>query len=275
MDIIGKEIEFSYGTKKVINGIDFEIKHGKFVGLLGPNGCGKTTLIGLISGTHNLTKGDITIGGKSVRKFSPKDMARILSVVPQTHIINFPFTSFEIVMMGRYPFKDRFSRFSEKDIEICLKCMSITDTNQFAKRPVNTLSGGERQRVILARALAQQPKILILDEATSDLDIHHTISFLSTVKELSLVDGMTVVAVMHDLNLASMFCDEILLMTNGKIFASGPVNQVLTKENIEKVYQTPVEIIELDDGEIFVRLMLPSLKNLTKEYLYEERLYET
>jgi len=262
MDIVGKKIEFSYGSKKVLDEVDFKIGHGKFVGLLGPNGCGKTTLIGLISGTHDLKYGEITISGTSVRNISARDMAKFLAVVPQSNTISFPFTSLEIVMMGRYPFKERFSKFLDKDIEICLKCMSVTDTLQFAKRPVNMLSGGERQRVILARALAQQPKILILDEATSNLDIRHTTSFLATVKELSRVNGITVISAMHDLNLASMFCDEILMIGNSRILASGSVDHVLTKENIELAYKTPVKVKRQDDGKISVHLEIPALKSL-------------
>lgn len=261
MEIVGKKIEFSYGSKKILDCVDFEIGHGKFVGLLGPNGCGKTTLVGLISGTHQLRHGEITIGGTSVRNISARNMAKFLAIVPQFNMINFPFTSLEIVMMGRYPFKERFGKFSYKDIEICLKCMSITDTIQFAKRPVNMLSGGERQRVILARALAQQPKILILDEATSNLDIRHTVSFLAKVRELSKVNGITVISAMHNLNLASMFCDEILMMGNNKVLANGSVDHVLTKENIELVYKTPVNVKKHDDGKIFVHLEMPESKS--------------
>lgn len=262
MNIIGKNIEFSYGSKKVLNGINFEISHGKFVGLLGPNGSGKSTLLGLISGTRHLSHGDIVIDGTSIRHISPKNMAKFIAIVPQFNMINFPYTGLEIVMMGRYPFKERFSRFSNKDIDICLKSMSITDTLHFTKTPVNMLSGGERQRVILARALAQQPKILILDEATSNLDIRHTVSFLTTVKELSKNNGITVISAMHDLNLASMFCDEILMMKNGKILADGNVEHVLTEENIELVYETPVKIEKHDDGRISVHLKIPVSKVL-------------
>ena len=262
MDIIGRNIEFSYGAKKILDGVNFEIGHSRFVGLLGPNGCGKTTLLGLISGTRHLSHGDIIIGGTSIRNISARSMARFLAIVPQFNIINFPYTGLEIVMMGRYPFKERFSRFSNKDIEICLKSMSVTDTLHFTKIPVNMLSGGERQRIILARALAQQPKILILDEATSNLDIRHTVSFLATVKELSRTQGITIISAMHDLNLASMFCDEILMMKNGKILAGGSVDRVLTEENIELVYETPVKVEKQGDGKISIHLEIPASKDL-------------
>jgi iron complex transport system ATP-binding protein len=262
MDIVGKKVNFSYGQKMVLDEVDFQIKHGKFTGLLGPNGCGKTTLIGLISGTHHLKHGEITIDGTSVRHISARDMAKFLAVVPQFNIINFPFTSLEIVLMGRYPFKDRFARFSSEDMEICLKCMAVTDTIQFARRPANTLSGGERQRVILARALAQQPKILILDEATSNLDIRHTMSFMATVRKLSHTNGITVISAMHDLNLAATFCDEVVLMKDRKIKAIGSVNEVFSQENIETVYNTPIRVERKNDNALSVHLEVPEVNNL-------------
>jgi iron complex transport system ATP-binding protein len=257
--IVGKGVRFSYGSNVVLDGVDFEIKSGRFVGLLGPNGCGKTTLIGLISGTHKFQKGEISIGGNSVGEISAREMARFLAVVPQFNSINFAFTSLEIVLMGRYPFKERFGRFSREDIELCLKCMATTDTIRFSKRPANMLSGGERQRVILARALAQQPRVLILDEATSNLDIRHTISFMATVRKLSQINGITVISAMHDLNLAAMFCDEVILMSNQKIQASGPASDVLTEENIESVYETPVRVERPLNGRPSVHLEVPDV----------------
>lgn len=257
--IVGRGVEFSYGSNLVLDGVDFEIRSGQFVGLLGPNGCGKTTLIGLISGTHKLQKGEIWIGGRPVGEISAREMARFLAVVPQFNSISFPFTSLEIVLMGRYPFKERFGRFSREDIELCLRCMATTDTIQFSRRPANMLSGGERQRVILARALAQQPRVLILDEATSNLDIRHTISFMTTVRKLSQSNGITVISAMHDLNLAAMFCDEVILMSNRKIRASGPTPDVLTEENIESVYETPVRVERPLNGRLSVHLEVPDV----------------
>ena len=259
LHIIGSGITFGYGSNIVLDGVDFEIKPGRFVGLLGPNGCGKTTLIGLISGTHKLMRGEISIGGRSVSKISAREMARFLAVVPQFNPISFAFTSLEIVLMGRYPFKERFGRFSREDIELCLKCMAITDTIRFTKIPANMLSGGERQRVILARALAQQPSILILDEATSNLDIRHTVSFMAVIRQLSRDRGITVISAMHDLNLAAMFCDDIILMNHKKIQASGLVADVLTKENIENVYETPVRIERASNGKPSVQLEVPGI----------------
>jgi len=256
--IVGQGVKFSYGSKMVLNGIDFEMSPGKFVGLLGPNGCGKTTLIGLISGTYRLQKGTILIGERPVEEISAREIARFLAVVPQFNFVNFAFTGMEIVLMGRHPFKDKFGSSSRKDIEICTKCMMLTDSIQFAKRPVNMLSGGERQRVILARALAQQPHVLILDEATSNLDIRHVVSFMTMVRRLSKMHGITVISAMHDLNLAAMFCDEVILMNNQKIQAHGSVLDVLTKENIEKVYETPVQVKQLDDV-LTVRLEIPDI----------------
>jgi iron complex transport system ATP-binding protein len=262
MDIIGRKVSFGYGQKIVLDEINFEIEEGKFTGLLGPNGCGKTTLIGLISGTHHLRHGEISIGGTSAREISARDMAKFLAVVPQFNSINFPFTSLEVVLMGRYPFKDRFGRFSREDIQICLECMAITDTIQFARRPANMLSGGERQRVILARALAQQPKILILDEATSNLDIRHTMSFMAAVRKLSHTNGVTVISAMHDLNLAATFCDEVIMMKDRKIKAMGSVNEVFSQENIEMVYNTPIRVERKNDNALSVHLEVPEVNNL-------------
>ena len=257
--IVGRNVRFSYGPKTVLDGVDFEIAPGKFVGLLGPNGCGKTTLIGLISGVLRVEEGTIRIDDRPVDTIHPRDMARFLAAVPQFNPIHFPFTGLETVLMGRYPFKDRFGRFSREDIEIGLQCMELTGTIEFARRPVNTLSGGERQRVILARALAQQPRVLILDEATSNLDIRYAVSFMATVKKLSCTQGITVISAMHDLNLAAMFCDEVILTHGRKIQAKGAVKDVLTKEHIEKVYQTPVQV-ERSNGRLTVHLEIPDIE---------------
>lgn len=258
-EIVGRNVSFSYGEKLVLDDVNFEIKPGKFVGLLGPNGCGKTTLIGLISGTHHLQKGEILIGKRKVREISACEMARFLAVVPQFNTVNFPFTSLEIVLMGRHPFKERFERTTRRDIEVCLKYMEITDTVQFAKSPITHLSGGERQRVILARALVQQPRILILDEATSNLDIRHIVSFMATVRKLNQIHEITVISAMHDLNLAAMFCDEVIMMKDKKIQAKGLTSEVLTQENIERVYETPVRVENLLNNELAVRLEIPEV----------------
>lgn len=254
--IVGKDVTFAYGDKPVLDGVHFCIEPGAFVGLLGPNGCGKTTLLGAISGTHRLQRGKVLLGERNVASYTPREIARFLTVVPQFSTVSFAFTALEVVLMGRHPFKERFERFTQDDLEICLHSMGLTDTLPFAKKPVTQLSGGERQRVILARALAQQPRVLLLDEATSNLDIRHTVKFMAAVRDLSQRSGVTVAAVMHDLNLAAMFCDEAILLHERTIQAAGPIETVLTRANIEHVYGTPVHVSRSPDGRLAVHLRM-------------------
>jgi len=232
-----RNLSFNYKSKKVLENINFDVQKGAFLGLLGENGAGKSTMLKIISKILKPDKGEILIAGKGINSYFLKEIAKIIAFVGQgeSYSSNQPFTVSEIVLMGRIPHLSRFQRESKKDIEIANDAMQLTNLLKFKSKFINELSGGERQRVIIARALAQEPKILLLDEPVSNLDIRYQIEILNLIKNLSR-NGITVVCVIHDLNLAAMFCDTLLLLNKGKILANGMPEEVLTAENIKIAY---------------------------------------
>ncbi len=235
-----KNLNFSYATKKILEDINLKINTGEFVGIIGPNGSGKTTLLKNICQILKPDKGVILIDGQV--HYKPKELAQKLAVVSENGPVNFDFTVLEIVLMGRTPFLRRFEREGKEDIEIAKRSMEATDTFQFMERPITELSAGERQRVFIAQCLAQMPKIILLDEPTNYLDINHKIRIFNFFSALNKEKGVTILSVLHDLNLASRYCDKLILMFNGKIFASGDIEDVLTEINIQKVYGIDVII---------------------------------
>lgn len=235
-----KNLNFSYAAKKILKDINLEINPGEFVGIIGPNGSGKTTLLKNICQVLKPSKGTILIDGRT--DYGPKELAQKLAVVSENGPVNFDFTVLEVVLMGRAPFLRRFQREGEKDIEVAKRSMEATDTLQFMERPITQLSAGERQRVFIAQCLAQTPKIILLDEPTNYLDINHKIKIFNFFSSLNKEKGVTILSILHDLNLASRYCDKLILMSNGKIFASGNTEDVLTITNIQKVYGIEVVI---------------------------------
>ncbi|UUX92710.1 ABC transporter ATP-binding protein [Methanoplanus endosymbiosus] len=231
--IIVDDISSGYGGDDIIRDISFSPGDGEFVGIIGPNGSGKSTLLKSIAGILNLSCGIVKIDELDVSKVSPKDMAKTLGVVPQETAISFDYSVFDIVMMGRHAYIGRFSQESAEDIDIVNHAIDTCNLRHLAERSVNEISGGERQRVIIARALAQQPKVLLLDEATSHLDINHQMEILNLIKDLS---GVTKIGVFHDLNLASQYCDRLILLNNGKVCSSGLPNEVITQKNLSEFY---------------------------------------
>ncbi|MBN1930196.1 MAG: ABC transporter ATP-binding protein [Desulfobacterales bacterium] len=235
-------ITFYYEDKKVIDALSVVLESGKFYGILGPNGCGKTTLIDLLLKHSRPSTGKINYKGKDLSHYSRKELSREIALVPQNFYINFPFTAKEVVMMGRYPHMPRFSVPTEVDLELVQDIMEKTDTYQFAHRFITELSGGERQRVVFARALAQDTPVLILDEATSNLDIHHTIRLLNIASERVEKDKKTIIAVLQDINLAAAFCDDLIFMKQGSIAACGNSDEVLNREIIHSIFNVETKI---------------------------------
>jgi iron complex transport system ATP-binding protein len=229
-------IECRYGSVKVLENITFFVKDGDFIGILGPNGSGKTTLIRSISRVLKPYRGSILLDGKDVYVLKGVDVAKQVAVVPQESSIGFSFTALDIVLMGRNPHLRRFQMESQRDFEIAKKAMVLTNTWHLAERPVNELSGGERQRVIIARALAQEPRILLLDEPMMHLDIVNQLEIMDLIKDLCLKQRMIVLAVFHDLNMAARYCTSALLLKKGRVFSAGTVEEVLTAENIREVF---------------------------------------
>ncbi|MCJ7614797.1 ABC transporter ATP-binding protein [Candidatus Bathyarchaeota archaeon] len=229
-------IDCSYGSVTVLKDIQFAVKSGEFLGILGPNGSGKTTLLKSISRVLKPTKGTVLIDDLDIYKMKSLDVAKQLAVVPQTTPATFDFTSLEVVLMGRNPHMPRFKMESKEDLDIAKNSMELTRTWEFADRPITELSGGERQRVIIARALTQEPQILLLDEPTTHLDISNQLEIMDLIKHLSKTKKMRVVAVFHDFNLAARYCDSMILLGEGKIVAVGKSDDTLTSENVKKVF---------------------------------------
>jgi iron complex transport system ATP-binding protein len=235
-------IRFNYAERKVIDDISLVLESGKFYGIIGPNGSGKTTLLDLLARHRQPDKGDIFYQGRALSSFSKKALSKEIALVPQNFYINFPFTVKEIVMMGRYPYIPRFAAPSSDDVIILQNVMQLTEINEFSDRYINELSGGERQRVIFARALAQDTPVLILDEATSNLDINFSINLLNIAEHRVKKNKHTVVAVMQDINLAAGYCDYLIFMSGGKIAAHGPTRNVLNSEILRAVFQVDAKV---------------------------------
>jgi len=231
-----KGIDFYYESIKALENITFEVKEGEVLGIIGPNGSGKTTLLKCINMVLRPKVGAILIDSKNISEFDRKEIAKNIGVVPQNSTIHFPFTVFDIVLMGRMPYVDKLKGECCKDLEITEEVMKITNIKHLASRPINEISGGEKQRVVIARALAQEPKILLLDEPTLHLDINHQIEILELVVEIAKRKKLIVIMVSHDLGLASRYCDKLLLLHKGSIYSVGSAAEVLTTENIKKVY---------------------------------------
>jgi len=235
-------IGFGYAGNLLIENLSACFNQGKFIAIVGPNGCGKTTLVNLLAGALRPKWGRIFFKGNPLADYRKRTLAREIALMPQDFNVNFPFSVREVVMMGRYPHIPRFSQPSSLDHARVDDALAATDTTTFADRLVTELSGGERQRVVAARALAQDTPYLILDEATSNLDIRHAIALLEKIREGIEKKGRTVIAVFQDLNLAVRFCDDLLMMKNGRIEAFGTAGEVLTPENLERVFDVGAKV---------------------------------
>lgn len=239
-----KNLRHSYEATEVLKGVSLQVNKGDFAGIVGPNGSGKTTLVKNIMRSLSPSKDTVFISGEDVRSLSHKSLAKSLGAVPQTNVIDYDFSARDIVLMGRAPHIGRFQRESEKDYQIVEESMKKTDTWHLKDRSIRELSGGERQRVIIARALAQEPGVLILDEPVTHLDIKHQISLMELTKSLCREKGITVIAILHDLNFAMTYCDHVMLVHKGEIVENGNPHQILTEESIRAVYGIDVCIVD-------------------------------
>jgi len=235
-----KDVDAYYGSVQVLEGMDFSAAQGELLGIIGPNGSGKTTLLRAIARILKPRTGAILLDGKQVMQMKDKEFSRQFAAVPQDTTINFEFAALDVVLMGRNPHLGRLELESEKDIDIARRCMELTHCWHLVERPVTELSGGERQLVIIARALTQEPKVLLLDEPTSHLDINYQIEIMELLKHLTTHEGLIIIAVIHDLNLAAQYCDRLALLRSGKIVSIGSEYEVLTAENIKNAFGADV-----------------------------------
>ena len=226
----------SLNGKRILHDINFALSAGDFLGVVGPNGAGKTTLLRVISGIIAPDAGNVLIEGKDVQSLDRRSISHNVAMVPQNTYVSFPFTAFEVVLMGRHPYLGRFAGEAKQDLEKVKGCMQLTRTWHLRDTKVTEISGGELQRVIIAQVLAQDTPLLLLDEPTSHLDINHELEILEIISRLNKENNKSVMLVSHDLNLAARYCDTLLLLKEGAIFAKGAVERVLTTENIRSAY---------------------------------------
>lgn len=229
-----------YEGREVIHGLDLNAPSGAFIGVLGPNGSGKSTLLRALTGVLPLAAGEVTLLGTPVRRAYRRQIARRVGVVPQATSVPFEFTAREVVAMGRTPHIARLHGQSAHDRQAIAAALERTDTAHLAERPISELSGGEAQRIIIARALAQEPELLLLDEPTAFLDLNHQIDVFELLRRLNRDEGLTVLCVSHDLNLASVYCDRLILLREGLVAADGPPAEVVTADRIRDVYGAAV-----------------------------------
>lgn len=249
-----EELSFRYhatrgqGRAWTLDHLTFHVDGGEILGIVGPNGSGKSSLLKILSGLLPVGEGDVLLGGISVQKRSQTDIARLIAVVPQEYVQVFPFTVAETVLMGRFP--HRTGRWwsmgigdeTASDLACAHQAMADTDVVSLADRLVSDLSGGERQRVVIARALAQEPKILLLDEPTAFLDINHQIEICSLVTRLRAERRLTVVLVSHDLNVASQYCDRVLMLKEGRLYRIGSPEETIRPDVLQMVYGCEVVV---------------------------------
>jgi len=237
-----KNIWAGYGNEPVLKDISIRVSRGTFLGIIGPNGAGKSTLLRVASRALPPSGGNVFFDGADLYSLNPKSAARHIAFVPQSITVNFSLTVWELVLMGRIPYLGRLESYKQKDFRIAEEALKLTDMLHLKDRDTNELSAGEKQRAIIAKALAQNPSLLFLDEPTSHLDIGHQVDILGLIKKMNQETGLTVISVFHDLNLASEYCDLLLLLHDSSVFRHGTPEDVLTYSNIEAVYKTVVVV---------------------------------
>ncbi|SDK69849.1 heme ABC transporter ATP-binding protein [Natronincola ferrireducens] len=231
-----KDIIFKYNETTILKELNLKIEEKAFTSIIGPNGSGKSTLLKIIAKNLVPHRGNILLGDKDLRDYAAKSLAQEMAVVHQSTEVAYDFSVEDIVLMGRHPHLKRFQREGLRDFQIVKEAMELTNTWHLKERSINEISGGERQRVIIARALAQEPQIILLDEPTSALDIHHQMEVLDLLRQLNEEKGVTIVVVLHDLNLAARYSKEILLLHEGNRITMGKTEEVITVENLKKAY---------------------------------------
>lgn len=233
-------ISFKYEDKEVLKNIDLDVNPGEILGILGPNGSGKSTLLRIMDGILTPQSGEILINGESYHGFKRSHLAREVAMVAQENHFRFSFSCIEVVLMGRFPHLKRLQFEDHNDLKIAMESLKATHALEFAERSIHDLSGGERQRVLIARALAQEPRVILLDEPTSFLDLKFKREVFKLIASLSKEKGLGVAIVSHDIDLVAQYCSKVVLLKNGSVYRTGDPDTVVTAENIEYVYECPV-----------------------------------
>jgi iron complex transport system ATP-binding protein len=240
--IRASDLTAGYGDRTVLHGVSIEVHAGELLAIVGPNGAGKSTLLRVLSGALRPWSGTVELEGRRLDEYDRRAIARRLAMVAQENLVAFRFTVLEIVLMGRAPHLGAFHFETRHDLEIAYAALERFDLIGLARRPIQELSGGERKRVFLARALAQDPHVALLDEPTAFLDLRHVAEIFARLRELRLERGLAVIATLHDLNAAALHADRVLLMKDGAVAGYGTPDEVFTAENLRAVYETEVHI---------------------------------
>ncbi len=238
-----ENVSLGYDHQPVLSGVNLDASPGTMIGLIGPNGSGKSTLIKGINKVLNMFAGNVTIDGRDLKTLDRGELARLIATVPQNPVLPPAFTAFEVVLMGRTPHLGFLRYEGRKDMLVAWQTMKATKTESLADRRVGELSAGERQRLIIVRALTQEAKAILLDEPTANLDINHQVEILNLVKGLCRKQGLTVIAALHDLNLAAQYCNSLIMLNGKHVYARGTPQEVLTPQNIREVYGAEVYVI--------------------------------
>ena len=260
------DMSFSYGKIEALRNITLALNRGELVGIIGANGSGKSTLLKCLCGLLAVHNGSITLEGKNTSAIQKKELATLLGYVPQMQERSTPSTVFDTVLMGRIPHLTWSP--TKKDLEIVSRAMDVMEVSKFSLRDTNELSGGQRQRVFIARAIAQEPKVLCLDEPASNLDIKHQLGLMRVVKEITRKKGILVLMAVHDLNIASQYCDSLVLLMDGGVYKQGKPGDVLSKNSIKRAFDINVAIhkhgdfahivpVEEDDVDLFDTMAIP------------------
>lgn len=249
-------LDFTYPGQLLFEDFNIRVNQRDIIGIIGPNGSGKSTLLQLMNGLLKATSGNITLCGNNLSEMTPRQIARKVAFVPQNTVVAHAFTAMEIVLMGRFPYKSMVAFENSDDIRIAREMLEITGATILAERRFDTLSGGEKQRVILASSLAQQPSLLLLDEPTASLDIFFQLHIFDTLKTLNRNSGMTIVAAIHDLNLAGQYCNRIWLLGGPQKFLDGPPEKILKPAILEPVFRVGMNEIAISTNK---RWLIPEL----------------
>ncbi len=262
--IFANALNASYGSLPVIRDVSFSVSKGDFFIVIGPNGSGKTTLLKVMAAIRPFQGGNLEILGSPMEKYSRKSLARIMALVPQTVPEDLPFTVRELVLMARSPHMGLLGLEDDNDIQMAEEAMAFTGVEALAERKMDQLSGGERQRAFIARAICQEPQIILLDEPTAALDLAHQVRIMDLMEKLRMEKGLTIVMVSHDINLAAMYGNRLMLLKKGRIIKMGIPSEVLTFKTLEKAYECPLLVDESPLGN-FQRVTLVPRKFIDSE----------